>query len=236
MTTEIKTKKTEFRTYESALEEYLQNPKKSLGKLKVTDNLGNPQTFNITKSEFHTDNEVFTKCVDFVEKLSRDEVYSQYFTFGKVFFSSTVQIGPDSHIQRQHNLIVVESSIGILRFGPHKDGLEITRVVADKRGKGHGKLLMDIFFNILIGALGVGCVNVPIMLECTGAVGAGSNYQDSTIALQTKFFRKFGFRVDQKVSRYNGQGGYVQMKWNPELFVEYAPKMEKLFVQEKTNS
>lgn len=234
MTTEIKTKEIEFTTYESALAEYKSNPKKSLGKFKFNDNLGNPNVMNITKSEFHTDNEVFLKIVDTVKLFSEDEFYSQYFTFEKVFMSSTVHTGPNSNTLRKHNTISVESNIGLIRFAPHKDGLEITRVIAETTGKGQGKLLMDIFFNILIAALGVDCVNVPIMLECTGSVGVGSNYRESNIASQTKFFRKFGFRVDPKVSNY--KNGYVQMRWNPELFVEYAPKMEKFFVQEKTNS
>lgn len=222
--------KKEYQTYEGALELYKKNPKALLGKNRGVDNLGNTICYNVVKSEFHQDNEIFKKMVDIINQLSEDELFGKHIDFRVLFYTSSVEIAPQKHINRQHNLICIESSVGLIRFGSHHNGLEITRVIAGEKGKGKGKLLMDIFFNILIAACGKDIINVPIMLECTGAVGRGSNFQSSTIALQTKFFRKFGFRVNPKVSNYSNN--YVQMEWKPELSLDYFKKMEKIFLVE----
>ena len=63
------------------------------------------------------------------------------------------------------------------------------------------------------------------MLECVGSVGGGSNYVESNISSQTKFFRKFGFRVNQKVSDY--KNNYVQMWFKNEIVNEFKKEEEK---------
>lgn len=84
----------------------------------------------------------------------------------------------------------------IIRFSPYKDvGLEISRIQVSQPGLGIGTTLMQIFFSIVRGILGY----IPLIwLECTGSVGIGQTYVNSGISEQTKFFRKFDFRVNNR--------------------------------------
>ncbi len=101
----------------------------------------------------------------------------------------------------------------ILRFCPNEnDGLEISKLVAANRGNGQGTFLMNIFFEILHEILGF---VPPLYLECTGNVDFQGDIVQSSIQSQTKFFRKFGFRVaNRKEYPY-----YVDMKRYVELSV-----------------
>lgn len=101
----------------------------------------------------------------------------------------------------------------ILRFCPdEKEGLEISKLVCAKTGKGQGTFLMNTFFEILNDILGF---VPPLYLECTGNVDFKGVIVQSPIQTQTKFFRKFGFRVDnRKEYPY-----YVDMKRFTELAV-----------------
>jgi hypothetical protein len=95
-----------------------------------------------------------------------------------------------------------------IRFSSFNDnGIEISRVWVnpDNHRKGFGSLLMELLFDFIEFAE---VQPNEFFLECTGAVGAGDNLQSIGIDIQTKFFRKFGFRVD------NGKGypNYVTMK------------------------
>ena len=84
----------------------------------------------------------------------------------------------------------------ILRFCPdEKEGLEISKLVCAKTGKGQGTFLMNTFFEILNDILGF---VPPLYLECTGNVDFKGFNVNSSIQAQTKFFRKFGFRVDNR--------------------------------------
>jgi hypothetical protein len=207
-------------TYEDALKDYLQNPKALLGKVKGTDNIGNKVVFNIGKHEFHVDNEPY--------KLFRSSTYdlfedSDAIEVSERFINSTVWTGKNS-VRREHNRICIETPIGHFNIAPYKNGLELTRIIVDQEGRGDGTKLMKMFFSLVVSA-GLDLTTLHIMLECTGAVGGGSNYRQSTIRSQTKFFRKFGFRVNQEVSNY--KNGYVQMKFQNNLY--------KDFLESKTN-
>jgi hypothetical protein len=89
--------------------------------------------------------------------------------------------------------------LSVIRFSPHmEDALEISRIQTPQIGIGHGTMLMEMFFSIVRGTLDF----VPmIWLECTGAVGINQTEQNYGIANQTRFFRKFGFRVKDR-SKY----------------------------------
>ena len=125
---------------------------------------------------------------------------------------------------RRHNRIRIETPVGHMCIAPHNNGLELTRIIVDEQGKGNGTTLMKLFF-YLIGQSGLDLETLPIMLECVGSVGAGSNYVKSNISVQTKFFRKFGFRVEQKVSDY--KNNYVQMYFKNEFITEFKKEEEK---------
>lgn len=107
---------------------------------------------------------------------------------------------------------------GIVSLCPLGDNdIEISAVRVDsEQGNGFGTLMM-LMVMITLSEYQSNLNN--IILECVGAIGYGSNRKVSTISQQTKFFRKFGFRVikDKKV---NGELSYVKMgyddnKWDP---------------------
>jgi hypothetical protein len=101
----------------------------------------------------------------------------------------------------------------ILRFVPNgTDGLEISKLVCSKRGQGRGTYLMKLFFEILNEILGF---IPPLYLECTGSVDFQGAMVQSSIQSQTKFFRKFGFRVDNRKE----YPSYIDMKRFTQLSV-----------------
>jgi hypothetical protein len=81
----------------------------------------------------------------------------------------------------------------LLRFSPYKEnGLEISRIQSSRIGSGMGTQLMNDFLKFVGALLG----HVPLIyLECTGAVGWKETRVNYDISEQTRFFRKFGFRV-----------------------------------------
>jgi hypothetical protein len=86
----------------------------------------------------------------------------------------------------------------LIRFSSYQnDGIELSRIwVAEQNQRqGKGSFLMNLFFDFLKEVLGF----IPtIFLECTGGVGVGQNALSMDISMQTKFFRKWGFRVNDK--------------------------------------
>lgn len=83
-----------------------------------------------------------------------------------------------------------------IRFSPYNsNGIEISRVYVNpvNQRKGIGSLLMKLMESSIDFAE---AEPEELYLECTGAVGAGKNLQEIGIDTQTKFFRKFGFRVN----------------------------------------
>ena len=212
--------KTHRSTYDQSYQDYLTNPKKSLGKQKGVDDLGMNVVYNIVKAEFHTDNDPYKlfrqACYNF---LSECPDYENYIHIEEQFITSVIEISPNKELMREHNRMRIETSFGHICIAPYKNGLELSRIIVDgQQGSGQGTKLMNLFFSFMIKG-GIDLKTTPIMLECVGAVGAGSNRKESTITLQTKFFRKFGFRVDQNVSNYKNK--YVQMWFKNELVSQF---------------
>jgi hypothetical protein len=117
-------------------------------------------------------------------------------------------------IVKVHPFISLTLSDGsIICFGPNEqDGLEISQLVCSKKGRGQGTYLMNTFFDILNETLGF---IPPLYLECTGSIFFKEFSVLSSIHKQTKFFRKFGFRVaNRKEYPY-----YVDMRRYVELAV-----------------
>lgn len=172
--------------------------------------------------ENHPDNEPFKKLIDNIEELEKDFILCQFEK--NVVSGSVIQKGK-GHIYREHNsLQITFGNDTFLRISPYKNGLEISKVMVHQalRGKGLGEYMMFGFFLMCI-KVGINLGETPIMLECTGQTGITK----TDLQVQLKFFRKFGFRVDQKESRY--EDNYVQMNLQPEKFVEW-------FVQKTENS
>jgi hypothetical protein len=107
-----------------------------------------------------------------------------------------------------HNCITLAlADESLIRFSSCGiDGLELTRILVkgENQKKGQGTYLMKVFMKFIKDSIGF----IPtIFLECTGEIGIDKNAQSMDISAQTKFFRKFGFRVKDR-SQYPN---YVNM-------------------------
>jgi hypothetical protein len=122
-------------------------------------------------------------------------------------------------ILRIHPNIRIQFGNSYMTLSPlGNDGIEISSIVVNgPRGNGMGTVMMlsllgmitDPFFNIDLN---------NIMLECVGSIGFGENAHKSSISQQTKFFRKFGFRVSKDRKDKYGVLNYVQMMYDETKF------------------
>ena len=97
-----------------------------------------------------------------------------------------------------HPFIRLDINVNHIGIVPRGKGLEISRlyIKPEHQGKGMGTMLMDTFLTMLIE---IGS-DFNVVLETTGFVGIGENELHTPITEQTRFFRKFGFRVVQSKS------------------------------------
>jgi len=141
-------------------------------------------------------------------------------------FKHSLVIGDKDKIK---DVISIELSDGsYIRFGQgdKPNQIEITTICvhSKNRNNGIGGYLMKLMFAFIYETIGF---IPPIMLECTGSL----NNNDSSIKDQSKFFRKFGFRVTSK----KGYPYYIKMEldfckiklvnlcgWNEDQFREAA--------------
>ena len=126
-----------------------------------------------------------------------------------------------------HNCITIKlpcnSYVRISSYG--KKSIELTNInVKGNLHKGMGTILMLTLFMFLKDTLG----ELPnIVLECTGNLIADGIEFNNTVQIQSRFFRKFGFRV----SNNSGYPTYIQMKLDQskinlaELYVNFYRKM-----------
>lgn len=103
---------------------------------------------------------------------------------------------------------------------PENDGICISKVVLNpnmEHKPGTGTSLMVLFYMWLINTL----EDLPPMyLECMGHINWGQNLLSYPYSKQTKFFRKFGFRVIEykKGNEKYDESPYGQMKFFPDKF------------------
>ncbi len=114
-----------------------------------------------------------------------------------------------------HNCITIQfpckSYVRISSYGTKSIEITNINVKDSSRNQGTGSMLMTTLFMFLKQTLG----EFPnIVLECTGNLSVDGLEFKFPIQNQTRFFRKFGFRVcDQK-----GYPEYVQMKLDHSKF------------------
>lgn len=182
---------------------------------KLLDNILNipPMKEKKIKTEVHEENEVFKKLennLTLIETLS-PRLKMETYTMDIVSTVRTESV----KIVRFHPSITFElvefpnTLIRIASIG--KDVLEITRVCVDEhyQGKKLGSYMMNVLLLYIIETLGY----LPkIFLECIGSIQVGDRNYSNSIQQQTKFFRKFGFRVS--VAKY--YPNYVKMILDPE--------------------
>ena len=98
-----------------------------------------------------------------------------------------------------HNCItLILPNESVIRFSSYElDKLELTRISVkeENQKKGQGTYLMTILLKFIKDNIGF----IPtIFLECTGEIGLDKNAISMGISEQTKFFRKFGFKVKER--------------------------------------
>ena len=164
-------------------------------------------------------NETFTNICENQDKAI--EFLHSVMGLSKDFFNIDCQVVRSNvdTILKVHPMIRVKfggSYVTICPFGDN--GIEISSIVVNgQKGNGMGSLMMihimslisDPFFN-------TNCTDV--MLECVGSIGFGDNAVQSSISQQTKFFRKFGFRVSKDRKDKYGNLNYVQMMYDEDKF------------------
>jgi len=112
-----------------------------------------------------------------------------------------------------------------LRFGSRGNKIDISRVEVDEnfREKGLGTHIMTMFlvavYETIVKYQKKNKKIPDIILECSGSVGIGKNKLETPVHSQVKFFLKFGFLP------YEINGGYIKMKLNSELFLNFMMKL-----------
>lgn len=125
-----------------------------------------------------------------------NELLSRYVENGVI--GNMVSRNKMNHTLTVHPFIRLDINTNHIGIVPNGNGLEISRlyIKPEHQGKGMGTMLMDIFLTMLIE---IGS-DFNVVLETTGFVGMGENELHTPITEQTRFFRKFGFRVEQSKS------------------------------------
>jgi GNAT superfamily N-acetyltransferase len=164
---------------------------------------------NIKDVEFVDNNEIFDKMISSYKEFENFmNVASELnMTIEHKDFITIVEKKKGSVLKFQDTLTFFFNDGSHIRFSAfNKNGIEISRVWVrpDNHRRGFGSLLMNLLTDFIEFAE---VQPKEFFLECTGAVGTGDNHQSVGIDVQTKFFRKFGFRVA------NGKGypHYVTM-------------------------
>ena len=130
------------------------------------------------------------------------------------YFKGREDISVDNHHlylvvndkEKYNEVISIEMSDGsYIRFGqgnkPNQLEISTISVQSKNRTRGYGTFLIREMFTFINETIGF----IPsFMLECTGSL----NDDVSSIKEQSKFFRKFGFRVTSK----KGYPEYVKME------------------------
>jgi hypothetical protein len=202
------------KSYEEIKQEYLKDPVAFLKNEKemFNDSIGGPP---VQKVVFIDDNEIFVK-------LSRNLDYFK----DKGFVMYELLVGP-IHSQVEE-VVYISNRISLafpkqsaqIALTPENDGICISKVILNpnmKQNLGAGTGIMLLFYMWLIKTLGD---FPPMYLECAGNINWGDKIIHYPYSKQTKFFRKFGFRVIEfdKGDEKEGESNYCQMKFFPDKF------------------
>jgi len=148
------------------------------------------------------DNENYKKLLDkideFVEAHNTNEIEEMQLTLQSFQIITVVDLKKGSNVKLHNCITLILPDESLIRFSSYGiDAVELTRiwVKEENQKKGNGTYLMNTFFKFFEETIGF----LPaIFLECTGEVGIGENALSMDISQQTKFFRKFGFRVKDR--------------------------------------
>lgn len=155
--------------------------------------------FKIHSSEFYESQGAFKKLELNIDSYFEPEGgnYISGMNIEKEVMRSIVE-NPDKTVLKVHDSLTLYLTCGShIRLSPYKnDSIEITRIIVKHgfRKKGIGSFLMSIALKFIYDILGY---YPKMFLECTGSVGFNSE-NSSSISIQTAFFRKHGFRVENR--------------------------------------
>jgi len=148
-----------------------------------------------------TANPIFTKLKNNSERYFHgSECQVAYHEYSSLIVSGIKKIRPSLTIK------LTDGSWIQIGSGDLSDQIEIMTIAAPN-GKGKGSFLMKVFLKFVLDVIGY----IPkICLECTGDLTANGYIFISSVSSQTKFFRKFGFRVKSR----KGYPYYVKMEFD----------------------
>ena len=155
--------------------------------------------FKIHSCEFYESEGAFKKLEENIDSYFASDGgnYISGMTIEKEVMRSIVE-NPEKTILKIHDSLTIYLECGShVRFSPYKnDSIEITRVMvrSNNRHKGIGSKLMSLVLKFIHDTLGF---YPKMFLECTGSVGFHPE-NSSSISSQTAFFRKHGFRVENR--------------------------------------
>ncbi len=181
--------------FDDVYEEFLKDKNKFIRDLKKSYN---EVGLKVDSVEVIPNNDIYVTLSNYIlnTKLAEEVQVETY------LINSRVQIHKKFNVKLRNSVTFRLANGSHLRFCPYNDyGIEISRVYVDEvnQNKGDGTFLMNLFFKSILESL----KQFPaIILECTGEVGYGETLIINDIQNQTKFFRKFGFRVNQNESKY----------------------------------
>ena len=187
--------KSSMAIYDDVYGEFLKNKNKFIREMKKSYN---DVGLKVDTVDVIPNNDVYLTLSNYIMNTKLDEGI-QNETY---LINSRVQIHKKFNVKIRNSVTIGLANGSHLRFCPYKNnGIEISRVYVKKanQNNGDGTLLMNLFFNSILTSLKQFPV---IILECTGQVGFGETLIINNIQNQTKFFRKFGFRVDKNDSKH----------------------------------
>jgi len=164
-------------------------------KTELISYLRNEIGFVLKKINIKDNNEVFEKLLNGINllKIVNPSIKIEY-----VFDALVVSKNNINEITF-HNIIKISLRSGsyIKISSATLNSLEISviRVKENKTRKGEGTMLMNIVFDFCFSQLEF---RPRFILECTGNLNSYGSISSAGISGQTNFFRKFGFRVENR--------------------------------------
>jgi hypothetical protein len=160
-----------------------------------------------------SDNDYFFRCIKEIRKIKK--YLNKYFDI----HNQKIKIEVSTISSVVLNKVIIHPSIqikinnGLIRYSPTLDGgIEISSIYTSNPNVGEGSLLMRIFFWMLLSSNSWKFPN-SIKLVCVGMIETDYGGVFSSISIQTRFFRKFGFRVFNEIKEKGKLKG-VEMKFH----------------------
>lgn len=168
----------------------------------------------------YENNETYTKMVDFIKTTCELTGVLKY----KTLELTTMVQGrkpSDTKVYSSECCSISLPTNSFVNIKSFENDVDISRIISHQ--KGDGTVLMSLVISSYLSSVKGGC-NGRLILECIGSVGVGVNHKEMNIQDQTKFFRKFGFRM---YGKYNPN--HIHMEFKHELEHEYLSQIKRFW-------